>query len=272
MNNLKIAIKDQLFWAFNVNGIIEIEAISQVVSELNKPVIMLISKNAIKFSGLDYLLGIIKVAKSKSSVPIFLELDHGKDGNLILECAKKNFDLIMIDASGMSFEENIKYVKNISSLIKQINPDILIETELGEIANPTTIAIPSKEAFTDPDFVEQYIHETQSDLLAISVGNQHGFSQAKPFLKRELLKKIYENSNVPLVIHGGDWIDKEDLTYAINNGVRKINIGPELRVVIGETILRGASSPSFDITDYRILMKEVSDSLLQYLKNKMSLI
>lgn len=270
MNNLNIVIKDQIFWAFNVNGIIEIEAISQVVRGLNKPVIMLISKNAIKFSGLDYLLGMIKVAKSRSSVPIFLQLDHGKDQNFILECAKKNFDLIMIDTSDMSFEDNIKYVKKISSLIKQINSDILIEAELGRIVDPLNTNISNNEAFTDPNLVEQYIKETQADLLAISVGNQHGFSQTKPFLNRKLLKKISKISNIPLVIHGGDWIRKEDLAYAINNGVKKINIGPELRVIIGETILRNVSTPSFDITDYRILMKEVSDSLLRYLKNKIN--
>lgn len=79
-------------------------------------------------------------------------------------------------------------------------------------------------------------------------------------------------SCVSLVVHRVDWIRKEDLVYAINNGVKKINIGPELRIVIGEAILKGSASPNFDVTDYRILMNEVADSLFRYLKNKMSLI
>lgn len=269
MNTLKSYISDRCIWAFNVNGLLEIQAISQAANNINESIVILVSPNAIKFTGLDYICEMLLVAKKNSLVPLYTELDHGRDESLIIECARRGFDVIMVDGSTLPYKENIKFVKCMTKIARTISKNILIETEVGVIGNPSNQKIIT-ETFTDPDIVEDYIRETQSDLLAVSIGNQHGFSQNKPPLNRSLLVRINRNTNTPLVLHGGDWIPEDDLIFAIKNGVRKINIGPEIRIIAGETIKQQTNSSEFDITDYRSLMTQISNAIQKHIEYKLN--
>src|SRR3989344_6504191 len=231
MKSLRNFLVDQPIWAFNINDLAEVKAIVKAAGQHNRPAIMLISSNAINFGGLDYLDAITKVAKKVSKSPLFVQLDHGKDEELMMECARRDFDAIMIDASNMDYSDNIGYVKQLTNKIKKTNQTILVEAELGIIGDDQEMS-----RMTSPKQVRDFISETNVDLLAISIGNRHGFNRQKPKLDGILLRKIHEQSKIPLVLHGGDWIAEEDIKFAIINGVRKINIGPALRLVVGETI------------------------------------
>lgn len=266
MKNLKNLLNDQLIWAFNINDLLEIKAVMKATAPHNKPVIILISSNAIDFSGLDHLDAITKVAKKISKGRLFVQLDHGKDEVLIMECARRGFDALMIDASDMNYEDNIRHVKQLTSKIKKISNTILVEAELGVIGDSR-----ERSRVTSPGQVKDFISETGVDLLAVSIGNQHGFNKRKPSLDRLLLEKIHEQSEIPLVLHGGDWASKEDIKFAVQNGIRKINVGPELRLIIGETIKDFVNSRNNDITDHRKLIGRVVDNLAEAISEKLQL-
>lgn len=272
MNQLKSMISKNLIWAFNVNGLMEIKAIAKAANDHNKPVIMLVSQNAVNFTGLDYLTQMVNITKKSSRKPIFLQLDHALNESLIFESAKKGFDIIMIDAPPMSYKQNINYVKRISKQLKNIRKNILVEGELPVITDKSDKNRPYKNRYTNPKRVNEYLSKTAVDLLAVWAGNIHGFTRPKPPLERERLAKIYQESSIPLVLHGGDWISHSDLKFAAKNGVRKINIGPELRIAAGETIKNSLISSNFDVTDYRKLISRIINSMYEVVSKKFQIL
>lgn len=61
------------------------------------------------------------------------------------------------------------------------------------------------------------------DVLAISVGNAHGFYRTTPKLDFDRIKKIRDLVDVPLALHGGSGIPDESFIRAIRLGISKIN-------------------------------------------------
>ena len=77
--------------------------------------------------------------------------------------------------------------------------------------------------FTDPELAEQFVQETNVDVLAIAVGNAHGFYKENPKLDFERIKKIRGKTKIPLALHGGSGLPDEDFIKAIKLGISKIN-------------------------------------------------
>ena len=50
-----------------------------------------------------------------------------------LEAAKAGFDSVVFDLSALPFEENVRQTKGAVEALKAINPDILVEGEIGDI-------------------------------------------------------------------------------------------------------------------------------------------
>jgi fructose-bisphosphate aldolase class II len=67
------------------------------------------------------------------------------------------------------------------------------------------------------------VQETNVDVLAISVGNAHGFYKETPTLDFERIKKIRRKTDIPLALHGGSGLPDEDFIKAIKLGISKIN-------------------------------------------------
>jgi fructose-bisphosphate aldolase class II len=69
------------------------------------------------------------------------------------------------------------------------------------------------------DFVEQ----TDIDILAISFGNVHGIYQGDNQLDLDIIRKIYQKVDIPLVMHGGSGLADEIYPQVIDAGISKIN-------------------------------------------------
>src|SRR5699024_7616343 len=70
---------------------------------------------------------------------------------------------------------------------------------------------------------------TKVDALAVSIGSEHGFYSHAPRLDYELLEKLHKALQLPLVLHGGSGIPREDVRRAIAGGIRKVNVGTQIR-------------------------------------------
>jgi tagatose 1,6-diphosphate aldolase GatY/KbaY len=66
------------------------------------------------------------------------------------------------------------------------------------------------------------------DALAVSVGTAHGAYSHGPDIDFDLLHRITETVDVPIVVHGGSFTAANDILRMIEMGVAKINIGTEL--------------------------------------------
>ena len=137
----------------------------------------------------------------------------------------------MIDASHMSYEDNVRTVQEVVEYAQKHN--VSVEAELGmmtssgiggeETAAGTHIDIDSADHYTDPVIARDFVERTNIDGLAASFGTVHGIYMKEPNLDFDRLKEIYKNIQRPVVMHGGSGLSEEEYITAINNGVRKIN-------------------------------------------------
>jgi fructose-bisphosphate aldolase class II len=75
--------------AFNANNMEIVQAIMTAAEKEQAPVIMQASQGAIKYAGLTFLTGLVKLAAESSRVPIALHLDHGTDFEQVIRCIRR---------------------------------------------------------------------------------------------------------------------------------------------------------------------------------------
>lgn len=254
-------------FSININDMIDIRAVADCASYLSIPMIFNVSSNAIKYAGLSRIVSLIKIEKEKSKLPIFMQLDHAKEINLIDKCIKLGFDAIMADGSDLSFEKNIEFVRNVRMLGG--NKEFLIEAQLGKIINTNNNEI-SSSLFTDPIKAQMFVVKSKADCLSISFGNEHNYylDNREYELDFNVLNEIHKLlKQIPLVMHGADTISDEDIIKSVESGITKINIGPCLRQVYLENLINLTSHSKEK--DPRVIYEYIRTQLTSYLVNKL---
>ena len=99
-----------------------------------------------------------------------------------------------------------------------------VEAELGLVGGSEDGSCDHGIRCTDPDDAKVFAKETGIDALAVAIGNAHGNYPVAPTLAFDVLGKIHENVDIPLVLHGGSGITDKDFQKAISLGIRKVNI------------------------------------------------
>lgn len=252
--------------SFNVNDLIDAQAVVQAACECQAPVMLNLSKNAIDFAGLDYLVSVWKVAKRSSQVPIYIQLDHARDLDLVRECIALGVQLVMADGSDLPLEENIRFTR---AVVQECHAfGVLVEGEIGRVEKSL-----DDSRCTEIDEAITLERETGVDFLAVSVGNIHGFSRPKPRLDTHLVADLRSAVRIPLVLHGADFVPRESLAEAVCAGVRKINIGPEIRVPYSRALSQAQVEADSEPDHRRILSRaraavyEVVADYLSWLKH-----
>ena len=98
--------------AFNVNNMEALQAVIGGAVRMKSPVIIQTSEGAIKYAGADYLKAMVMVAK-EARVPVVFHLDHGKDLKIVKKCIESGYTSVMIDASVLPFEDNVKETEKV---------------------------------------------------------------------------------------------------------------------------------------------------------------
>lgn len=212
--------------AFNTTNLEMTFAIAKGLNRAGLPGYIQISSNNLRLSDPETIVYLTKKALKDSDVPVALHLDHGKSYEDIKACVDAGFTSIMIDASSLPFEENIKEVQRAVNYCHFYG--VPVEAELGCLQGKEEDIVNEADAKTDPDMVLDFVNRTGCDLLAVSVGNVHGLD-IEPKVDLPLLKKISEISPVPLVLHGGSGIPFSIVQEARQYGLLKINYGSDLR-------------------------------------------
>lgn len=212
--------------AFNTTNLEMTFAIAKGLNRAGLPGYIQISSNNLRLSDPETIVYLTKKALKDSDVPVALHLDHGKSYEHVKACVDAGFTSIMIDASSLPFEENIKEVQRAVNYCHFYG--VPVEAELGCLQGKEEDIVNEADAKTDPDMVLDFVNRTGCDLLAVSVGNVHGLD-IEPKVDLPLLKKISEISPVPLVLHGGSGIPFSIVQEARQYGLLKINYGSDLR-------------------------------------------
>lgn len=284
---------------YNFNNMEQIQAIITACIETKSPVVLQVSSGARKYANavlLRYIAwGAMEVIKSEgASLPVALHLDHGDSYELCVSCIESGFSSVMIDGSGLSFEDNITLTKKVVEYAHKY--DVTVEGELGVLAGIEDEVSHEKTHYTKPEEVEEFVGKTGVDSLAISIGTSHGAYKFKlepgeevPPLRFDILKEVEKKlPGFPIVLHGSSsvlpeyveminkyggkmenavGVPEEQLRQAAESAVCKINIDSDGRLAMTAKIREVLATKPGEF-DPRKYLGPARDELVKMYKHK----
>ena len=241
-----------------------------VSEELEIPLIIQFSERYLRFLhekyDIDYIVG------KYSNDFIYFHLDHCTDIDFIKFCVDSGFDSVMYDGSAFDIEQNI--LNSIEVRQYALNKGCLVEGELGKVSGVEDGFGDEGSSYAEIEEIQRYVHETKIDLMALGIGNAHGFYDSLDGLKMNILKEAREklDHNQLFVLHGGTGLSEEIIREAIGYGVVKINISTQIKkktMEIMETYVLKNQLYN-EISFHGLMIKELSwlfkDYLIKYTK------
>lgn len=210
--------------SFNTPNLECLSAVLDAAEELDVPVIIAHAECHENVAPLDKIGPVMVELAKRSKVKVCVHLDHGEDEEYCKRAIELGFTSVMIDYSTLSYEENVKGTKMVTDYAHAHGVDV--EAELGALpqreGGERNAGDPS-DLYTKPELVPDFIEKTGIDALAIAFGTAHGIYKTKPILNMDIIGKVRELTDLPLVMHGGSGISHEDYRKVIARGISKIN-------------------------------------------------
>jgi len=215
--------------AFNVVDYLSIEAVVATAEAKKAPVIIQTSSGTIKRFGIENIVTMVKMSAKDSTVPICLHLDHGTDVEVIKEAIHKGYSSVMIDASKYPFEENVAISKEVVEEAASFG--VAVEGEIGIVGGvEDDIVVETDDAiYTTPDEAIAFQKRSGVDFLAAAIGTAHGFYKVAPKLDINTLREISNNTNFPLVVHGGTGLSEDVVKELVEAGGAKFNVSTQIK-------------------------------------------
>ena len=263
---------------FNISNIEGFWAVVNAAKKLKVPVIIGVSEGEREFMGVAQVRALVDSVKSKD-FPIFLNADHTYSFEKVKEVVDAGYDSVIYDGTEQSFDDNVAATKKCVAYTKKINPEILVEAEIGFIGKSSKIldAIPegvkiSEEFLTRPDEAKKFRDATGVDMLAPAVGNIHGMLSGgkDPALNIKRIGEISRSVQVPLVLHGGSGNSAEDFVAAIDSGVAIIHVNTEIRVAFRDALVAQVTKDPSQVAPYKI-MKPTVEAMQKVIEEKLKI-
>jgi fructose-bisphosphate aldolase class II len=211
--------------AFNTTNVETTMGIIDAIERTGAPTFIQVAPTNVALSGYEYIYDMVSRRLKSTTAPVALHLDHGKSLDAVGGALAANFTSIMIDASEEKYAENLR----ISMIAREMTPtELALEAELGSIGGKEDDHGPEVESSTDPSQVAEFVAAVRPDMLAVSVGNVHGFAP-NARIDFDLLAQVRDASSAPLVIHGGSGLPIEQLGRLAEFNVVKVNVASDLR-------------------------------------------
>ena len=261
--------------AFNVNNMEQLQAICDAANETESPVIIQVSRNALKYADKGLLAAMVNYMATVKypQVPMALHLDHGPDVETVKECVELGFTSVMIDGSldygtkdekgrhpARSFEDNVAVTKEAVAIAHAAG--VTVEGEIGTLGGIEDDTAAGSVHLTDPREAEEFVKQTSVDALALAIGTSHGAYKFPVGTEIKLALNIVDDVHkrmpeLALVMHGSSSVPthmvEEVNKYggkvpdavgvptamiqdAIKRGMRKVNIDTDGRLAITAAI------------------------------------
>lgn len=225
--NMKELLKDAqdgnyAVGSFSVANMEMVLGVLKAARELSAPVILQIAEVRLKQSPLEIIGPLMVAAAENADTPVAVHFDHGKTEEKIKQALDLGFTSVMFDGSHLPLDENIATTKRIIDIAGKYNASV--EAEIGCVGGSEDGSEDIAINCTKPQDAVRFEAETGVDALAIAIGNAHGNYKDVPKLRFDILQKVNEMTNTPLVLHGGTGISPDDFVKCSKNGIKKINI------------------------------------------------
>jgi fructose-bisphosphate aldolase class II len=255
--------------AFNVNNMEQLQAICDAAATTNSPVIIQVSRNALKYADKGLLAAMVNYMAGKKypQIPMALHLDHGPDIDTIKECIKLGFTSVMIDGSidystkdekgrhpARSFADNVKITKQAVKIAHKAG--VTVEGEIGTLGGIEDETVAGAVHLTNPAEAEEFVKETGVDALALAIGTSHGAYKFPVGHEVKLALDIIDDvhhrvPDVALVMHGSSSVPKHMVDEVNKFGGKVPNAVGVPTAMIQDAIKRGMRKVNID-TDGRL--------------------
>lgn len=222
-------IDNEKYFAFNVWSVESAIAVIAACQKAGRNALLQTSTKAFATIPQGEFCAFVKNYAKKAGIGAYIHLDHSKKESDIILAINSGWDSVMIDASDLELQENIRITNHICEIAHRKN--VLVEAEVGHINGLDGVA-----RYED---VVKFIDETNVDMLAVAAGTKHGFYNGKPQLDFALLERVNNYCDMPLVIHGGTGLSDEQFETLLSvSNVRKINISTDVKQSYREGLMK----------------------------------
>lgn len=247
---------------FNISNLEGLWGIFNAARTLNVPVIIGTSEGERDFIGVRQAVALVKSLREEFGYPIFLNADHTYSFERVKEAVDAGYDAVIFDGAKLSLEENIAETRRCVEYAKSVNPNIIVEGELGFIGTSSKLldGIPEgvelgEESLTHVADAVRFVEETGVDMLAPAVGNMHGMLKGgvDPRLNIKRIKELAEAVSVPLVLHGASGNVADDIADALAAGISLVHINTEIRVAYRDGLRKSLQEDPEEVAPYKFL-------------------
>lgn len=247
--------------AFNLLTHPTVEAILSTAEETNTPVIIQFNdwvdpdlapaRRKTQVEADLFMHYMVERAKA-STVPVAINLDHCKTYEGCIRAIQWGATSVMIDGSELPLEENIAVTKRVVDIAHACN--VSVEAEIGHVGGRGDDEV-KEDIYTTVEEAKTFYEQTGVDMLAVSIGTTHGVYLKKPELKFERITELNEAIPIPLVMHGGSGLTKEDYIEVSKRGISKINFATYMFLAGGQAMADLVTSGSMKKPEFNTLMK-----------------
>lgn len=241
-----------------------IRAACEAADELKSPMILAMYVANVHYYGMDWFAQVCTYFANKAKVPVAIHLDHGDTFENCMKAINLGFTSVMLDCSHGPIEENIRKTNEVIKAARAVG--VSVEAEVGQLLRLDEVedGAVNKNIASVAD-VTKFINRCNPDMLAVGIGNAHGFYKGKPNIRLDILDDIRGITDIPLVLHGSTGIPEEDVKSAIDIGITKINFGTLVRHKYLESYKKAIDGLDHNGHSWRIAM-EAKDGLKDVIK------
>jgi fructose-bisphosphate aldolase class II len=264
---------------FNISNLETLKGIFEAAKKMDVPVIIGTAEGEQNYIGTKQVVALVKSLREEFDYPIFLNADHHYSFDKVKEAIDAGYDAVIFDATNLSFEENIKVTRQCVEYARSVNPDIIVESELGFIGASSKVldGIPegvkiTEEFLTKPEEAKRFVMETGVDMIAPAVGNIHGMLKGgkDPALNIKRIKEIKEAVGIPMVLHGASGNSAEDIKAAILAGMNCVHINTEIRVAFRQALVKSLQDNPDEVAPYKY-MKDAVQAVEKVVEEKLKI-
>lgn len=259
--------------AFNTVNLETSRAILEAAAELRSPVIIQMTEKTFQYGGGHAMYHLVKNLADFyfPDLPLAIHLDHGRNTAVVREALAIGFKSVMMDASTLTYEENVVMTSEI--VAEAHTKGAVVQGELGNVPYKGEITdlehMDWDKYMTNPAQAEGYVRVTGVDTLAIAIGNAHGSFPERPEPDFDRLVAIRERLSLPLVLHGAsDW-EEERVKKAIELGITCFNVETATKTAFLKA-LRSTLETSQEV-DIRKILMPAREAFKDAVKKKMEL-
>lgn len=268
---LDAKVNKKIIYQFNINNLEWTRIILEKCNQLNTPVILGVSEGAIKYmGGYNVVVSLVEsmIKDLNISIDVVLHLDHGSSIESCIKAIDAGFTSVMIDMSKLPLAENIVSTREVSQYAHKKN--VTVEAEIGHVGGVED-GISSSVLLADYEECLVFVEETEIDSLAPAIGTVHGIYKGELNIDFDLIKKLNDNLNVPLVMHGGSGLGDETLIKAIKFGISKININSDLQDTWHKAVVKFINENS-NVYDPRKVIMSGKNNMEKLIEEKINIL